>query len=96
MNGAPCRVARATVASSAMRASVRHQSAPGVAPEVVVAAGAPILSLTFLWGGVPFHFIVIGYVTTFVCIVSSGAIAASMSDCATVTRKYCPASRNTW
>ena len=46
---------------------------------MVVAAGMPILSLTLLWGGVAIHFIAVGYMVTFFCILSSGAIAASVS-----------------
>ncbi len=46
---------------------------------MVVAAGMPILSLTLLWGGVAIHFIAVGYLVTFFCILSSGAIAASVS-----------------
>lgn len=46
---------------------------------MVVAAGMPILALTLLWGGVAIEFIVVGYVATFFCILSSGAIAASVA-----------------
>lgn len=46
---------------------------------MVVAAGMPVLALTLLWGGVAVEFIIIGYVTTFFCIFSSGAIAASVA-----------------
>src|SRR5262249_3870006 len=46
---------------------------------MVVAAGMPILALTLLWGGVAIHFVVIGYVATFCCIFSSGAVAASVA-----------------
>jgi ABC-type transport system involved in multi-copper enzyme maturation permease subunit len=46
---------------------------------MVVAAGMPILALTLLWGGVAIHFVVIGYIATFCCIFSSGAIAASVA-----------------
>jgi ABC-type transport system involved in multi-copper enzyme maturation permease subunit len=46
---------------------------------MVVAAGMPILALTLLWGGVAIQFIILGYVATFLCIFSSGAIAASVS-----------------
>jgi ABC-type transport system involved in multi-copper enzyme maturation permease subunit len=46
---------------------------------MVVAAGMPVLSLTLLWGGVAIEFIVVGYVVTFLCILSSGAIAASVA-----------------
>jgi ABC-type transport system involved in multi-copper enzyme maturation permease subunit len=46
---------------------------------LVVAAGMPILSLTLLWGGVAIEFIVVGYLVTFFCIFSSGAIAASVA-----------------
>jgi len=46
---------------------------------MVVAAGMPILALTLLWGGVSIEFILTGYVATFLCIFSSGAIAASVA-----------------
>jgi ABC-type transport system involved in multi-copper enzyme maturation permease subunit len=46
---------------------------------MVVAAGMPILALTLLWGGVAIEFILIGYLATFLCIFSSGAIAASVA-----------------
>jgi hypothetical protein len=46
---------------------------------LVVAAGMPILALTLLWGGVAIEFMVIGYIATFCCIFSSGAIAASVA-----------------
>jgi ABC-type transport system involved in multi-copper enzyme maturation permease subunit len=46
---------------------------------MVVAAGMPVLALTLLWGGVAIEFIIVGYVATFLCIFSSGAIAASVA-----------------
>jgi ABC-type transport system involved in multi-copper enzyme maturation permease subunit len=46
---------------------------------MVVAAGMPVLALTLLWGGVAIEFIITGYVATFFCIFSSGAIAASVA-----------------
>ena len=46
---------------------------------MVVAAGMPVLALTLLWGGVAMEFILIGYLATFFCILSSGAIAASVA-----------------
>ncbi len=46
---------------------------------LVVAAGMPVLALTLLWGGVAIQFIIAGYVATFMCIFSSGAIAASVA-----------------
>jgi ABC-type transport system involved in multi-copper enzyme maturation permease subunit len=46
---------------------------------MVVAAGMPVLALTLLWGGVAIEFIIVGYAATFVCIWSSGAIAASVA-----------------
>jgi len=46
---------------------------------MVVAAGMPVLALTLLWGGVAIHFIIVGYLATFFCIWSSGAIAASVA-----------------
>jgi ABC-type transport system involved in multi-copper enzyme maturation permease subunit len=46
---------------------------------MVVAAGMPILSLTLLWGGVAIEFIIVGYLVTFFCIFSSGAMAASVA-----------------
>lgn len=46
---------------------------------MVVAAGMPVLALTLLWGGVSIFFIIAGYVVTFMCIFSSGAIAVSVS-----------------
>ncbi|HVK12866.1 MAG TPA: hypothetical protein VM597_29205 [Gemmataceae bacterium] len=46
---------------------------------MIVAAGLPILALTFLWGGVSMIFIVVSYVVTFLCIFSSGAIAVSVA-----------------
>jgi ABC-type transport system involved in multi-copper enzyme maturation permease subunit len=46
---------------------------------MVVAAGMPILALTLLWGGVAIQFILLGYLATFLCILSSGAIAVSVA-----------------
>jgi ABC-type transport system involved in multi-copper enzyme maturation permease subunit len=46
---------------------------------MVVAAGMPILALTLLWGGVAIQFIAVGYLATFLCIFSSGAIAVSVA-----------------
>jgi ABC-type transport system involved in multi-copper enzyme maturation permease subunit len=46
---------------------------------MVVAAGMPVLSLTLLWGGVAIEFVLLGYAVTFFCILSSGAIAASVA-----------------
>lgn len=46
---------------------------------MVVMAGAPILALTLLWGGVATEFIAISYVATFFCVFSSGAIAVSVA-----------------
>jgi len=46
---------------------------------LVVAAGMPILALTLLWGGVAIEFMLLGYLATFCCIFSSGAIAASVA-----------------
>lgn len=46
---------------------------------MVVAAGMPVLALTLLWGGVAIEFILVGYLATFLCIWSSGAIAASVA-----------------
>ena len=46
---------------------------------MIVAAGIPILALTFLWGGVSMIFIIVSYFVTFLCIFSSGAIAVSVA-----------------
>jgi ABC-type transport system involved in multi-copper enzyme maturation permease subunit len=46
---------------------------------MVVAAGMPVLALTLLWGGVAVEFIAIGYIATFLCIFSAGAITASVA-----------------
>jgi ABC-type transport system involved in multi-copper enzyme maturation permease subunit len=54
---------------------------------MVVAAGMPVLALTLLWGGVAIEFIVIGYVATFLCIFSSGAIAASVAGSSETLRE---------
>jgi ABC-type transport system involved in multi-copper enzyme maturation permease subunit len=54
---------------------------------MVVAAGMPVLALTLLWGGVAIEFIVIGYVATFLCILSSGAIAASVAGSSETLRE---------
>lgn len=54
---------------------------------MVVAAGMPILALTLLWGGVAIEFIVIGYMATFLCIFSSGAIAASVAGSSETLRE---------
>lgn len=54
---------------------------------MVVAAGMPILALTLLWGGVAIEFILIGYAATFFCILSSGAIAASVAGSSETLRE---------
>jgi ABC-type transport system involved in multi-copper enzyme maturation permease subunit len=54
---------------------------------MVVAAGMPVLALTLLWGGVAIEFIIIGYVATFLCIFSSGAIAASVAGSSETLRE---------
>src|SRR5262249_39752107 len=54
---------------------------------MVVAAGMPVLALTLLWGGVAIEFIVTGYVVTFLCILSSGAIAASVAGSSETLRE---------
>ena len=54
---------------------------------LVVAAGMPVLALTLLWGGVAIEFIIAGYVATFLCILSSGAIAASVAGSAETLRQ---------
>jgi len=54
---------------------------------MVVAAGMPVLALTLLWGGVAIEFILIGYAATFFCILSSGAIAASVAGSSETLRE---------
>jgi ABC-type transport system involved in multi-copper enzyme maturation permease subunit len=54
---------------------------------MVVAAGMPVLALTLLWGGVAIEFIVTGYMATFLCIWSSGAIAASVAGSSETLRE---------
>lgn len=54
---------------------------------MVVAAGMPVLALTLLWGGVAVEFIAIGYVATFLCIFSSGAITASVAGSSETMRE---------
>ena len=54
---------------------------------MVVAAGMPVLALTLLWGGVAIEFILVGYVATFLCIFSSGAIAASVAGSSETLRE---------
>jgi ABC-type transport system involved in multi-copper enzyme maturation permease subunit len=54
---------------------------------MVVAAGMPVLALTLLWGGVAVEFIVVGYLTTFICIFSSGAIAVSVAGSSETMRE---------
>jgi ABC-type transport system involved in multi-copper enzyme maturation permease subunit len=54
---------------------------------MVVAAGMPVLALTLLWGGVAIEFVLLGYAVTFFCILSSGAIAASVAGSAETFRE---------
>jgi ABC-type transport system involved in multi-copper enzyme maturation permease subunit len=54
---------------------------------LVVAAGMPVLALTLLWGGVAIEFIIGGYVLTFLCIFSSGSIAASVAGSSETLRE---------
>jgi ABC-type transport system involved in multi-copper enzyme maturation permease subunit len=54
---------------------------------MVVAAGMPVLALTLLWGGVSIAFVIMGYLATFFCICSSGAIAASVAGSSETLRQ---------